>query len=317
MMASRAVAATSLTIHEGADTQQEEDTGLTTFMILMLCSYFFVVMIGLLMAWCCCRGPHVSAEILTRNRRSVVREILVVEPERRGRTPLTNDQTIAGCCKKKHNVKPGRNASSVFLTCLECQHHATWLKAGPATFFSFPDLRFMQHAWDALQGTASSSASMVTAYEDGDDSVRRPRAPTRVAAAAADDVVAAAPAAAAKAVEGPKRTARGTAAPAAVAATAAAAAAADADTETLTATVTVIRPRPKRATRAVASPKETAAAASEELPDVDDEDWWDEATPPTTRRPTIVERAAATHRSPWTARREKEVIEIDWITYSR
>ena len=281
---------------------------MTVFMTVMLCSYLLVFLIGVLTAWCCWNRPRSSAEILTRPRRSAVREILVVEADRNGRTPLTNDQTIAECCKKKHNVKSGRNQVSIFVTCLDSHHHATWLKAGAPTFSSFSDLRFMQQLWDAMQEQGQqSSASAAAAYAEY--SGRQPRATTRVAAVAVDDDAAAAPGAAAKAAARPKRTARATAAPAAVVATAAAAAAADAETETLTATVTVTRPRPKRATRAVAPPMVTEAAAPEELPAVpdyfDDEDWWDEATPPGPTRPTIVQRAAATRRSPWTSKTEE------------
>ena len=130
-----------------------------------------------------------------------------------------------------------------------------------------------------------------------------------LAASAVHDDAAAAPVAAAKAAARPKRTARATAAPSVVVATVAPAAAADAETETLTATVTVTRPRPKRATRAVAPPMDAQIATAVDLPVERDylegDDWWDEATPTSSRVPSIVERAAATRRSPWTARTEE------------
>ena len=202
--------ATHVTAYKEADTPQE--ASMIMFMTVMLCSYILMALIGALVAWCCWK----------RTRRNAVREVLVVGPERtsrsgqpRTRTPLTNDQTMAECCKQKHNVKSGRNQVSIFVTCLDCHHHATWLKVGAPTFTNFPDLRFMQQLWDAMQEQGQqSSASAAAAYAEY--SGRQPT--TRVAASAVHDDAAAAPVAAATAT-------------------------ADAETETLTATVTVIRPR--------------------------------------------------------------------------
>ena len=239
------------------------------------------------MAWCWFRGSR---------RQEQVREVLVAEPTSKGPTPIVHERMLADCCKNRHNVKSGRNASSIFLTCLDCKHHATWLRTGVSSFAAYADLRFLQPAWDGMQSARPTSS--------------------RSAASSTDAVP--------KAAARPKRTARTTvpppppppareyrrpqpaAAPAADVGSAAAAAATDPE-ETETVTVTVTRPKPKQATRAttgaVAPPAMPDAAAPAELPAVpdhfDDEIWWSEAGPISPRRPTIVDRAAATRRTPW------------------
>ena len=197
---------------------------------------------------------------------------------------------------------------SIYATWLICRHHATWMKNDDPTFTNFSELRFLQKSWDKMQEQGrQTTASAAAAYEEYSG---RPQTTRGVASGTVPSEADAAPVAVAKAAARPKRTARATAAPAAVVATAAAAAAAAADnTETLTATVTVIRPRPKRATRAVAPPMDAQTATAVDLPVgrdyLEDDDWWDEATPTSSRVPSIVERAAATRRSPWTARTEE------------
>jgi hypothetical protein len=185
------VGGTALSVRESV--REPAGVSATVFMLVMLISYVLLVVVGLLVAWYCCGAC-----------RRPVREFMVVGPEQiprsgqpKPRTPLTDEQTIAGCCRAQHAVKPGRNQVSIYVTCSDCQHHATWLKNGPPP--RRPELAFLMHSWDALQGSGTSSSAA--------GAVPRPRATTRSAAAAADDDTAAPTAAAPNAAAAPEAVA--------------------------------------------------------------------------------------------------------------
>ena len=221
--------------------QTEEDRGLFYFMMWRMLSYLAVFIAGALVA------GYVWEK---RGRRPRTPEILTVEQERKGATPLTTERHIAECVRSGHNTKPGRNASSVYITCLDCQLHFSWLKTGAATFMRIPALKFLKIPWDALQ-LASSTPLTGSTDEAASSSGHR--------------------------YEGVR------ARPKQVSRAAAASGAAAASTEEARP-----RPRPKQATRAArAAVTEDAAAAPEELPaDVevpDDGAVWEESTR-TTRR---------------------------------
>ena len=66
-------AATSLPIHEGADTAQE-DTGMTVFMTVMLCSYLLVFLIGALMLGVVGTGPAAAQFVRSWSLRQTAKE---------------------------------------------------------------------------------------------------------------------------------------------------------------------------------------------------------------------------------------------------
>ena len=206
-------------------------------------------------------------------------------------------EVLAACVQCSHEVRPGSNAVSIYVTCLVCRHHATWKQTGEPTFINYPELRFMKKFWDKLQErVVQPTASMQAAY----DEFTSGRTQTR--GVSSGTVPSGEPAAVAKAAARPKRTARTTAAPAAVVAAAAASAAAAAEsTETLTATVTMVRPRPKGATRAAVPPvvQQTDAAVTTPAQHdyYEDYDWWDEGTPTSSRASSAAGRATAARRT--------------------
>ena len=275
-----------------------KDQGLSVFMVLMFISYAAVFMLGMMMAWSC-----------LRTKSGAIRDVLVVGQvadhggntrtrsaalPSRTRTDLVDAATLAACYRDTHEVKSGSNAVSIFTTCFDCLHHATWKKNDQPTFSNFPELRFLRKSWDKLQERGTQSTPSAQAAYDAFAG----RPPTR--GVSSGTVPTEEPIAVAKAAARPKRTARTTAALTVAAAAAAASTAAAAEEETLTATVTVTRPRPKRAPRTAAAPVDevTAAAAGTPVHDYyEDEDWWDEVTPTSLEVPPAERRTAATRRT--------------------
>jgi hypothetical protein len=160
LLASRVVRAggTQLVIH-GEVLKPNTDTGLQQFTIMLLISYLFVFMCGVVLSWLWFGRPTVAR----------LREVMVTEevtdtvprqgPQRSKTTPLTTETIMAACCEQQHNTRAGRNKSTVYLTCQDCAHHVTWLKNGQPTFMGHRDLRFMKLYWDSLQGTTTIDTS--------------------------------------------------------------------------------------------------------------------------------------------------------------
>ena len=293
-MASR-VGGSSVVVHTARE-PGVEDSGLTIFMMLMMFSYAVVFVLGLILAWMC-----------MGKKNSGVREVLMVLPDRparpattetrtptgqtstRTRTEKVGEDLLSACCQSGHEVRPGANAVSIYVTCMVCRHHATWMKNGEPTFLSFPALAFLKKSWDKLQEqsrqTTSSAAAAYEAYSGRPQTVR---GESSSGAAAVEP-----PSPAPKAKARPKRAARATdATPAAAQATP------EDVVETVTTTVTVRR-APPRAKRAAA--KSTSAPVEDppnEHGEEDYDDWsWNS---PTTLQATTRSRAAATRRAPMT-----------------
>ena len=162
LLASRVVrAGGSQLVVRGETLKPNSDTGLEQFMVMLLISYLFVFMCGVVLSWLWFGRPTAA-----RLRDVMVAED-VTEPAPRTRqgsqrskpTPKTTETTIAVCCEQQHNTRAGRNKSSVYLTCQDCAHHFTWLKNGSPTFMEHRGLRFMKLSWDALQGTTTWDTS--------------------------------------------------------------------------------------------------------------------------------------------------------------
>ena len=249
-----------------------EDSGLTIFMVLMMLSYAVVFMLGLILAWMC-----------MGRKSSDIREVLMVLPDRparpataetrttptgpttaRTRTAKVSEELLSACCQAGHEVRPGANAVSIYVTCSVCHHHATWMKNGGPTFTNFPALAFLKKSWDKLQEQSSASATVVETVS----SVPKAKARPKRAARATDATPEPAP-------EPPEDV-----------------------VETVTTTVTVRR-APPRAKRAAA--KSTSAPAEAQPTEHGEEDYddWSWNTP-TTPQATTRSRAAATRRAPMT-----------------
>ena len=196
----------------------------------------------------------------------------------RTRTEKVGEDLLSACCQSGHEVRPGANAVSIYVTCMVCRHHATWMKNGGPTFLRFPALAFLKKSWDKLQEqNRQTTSSTAAAYEESSSSATAVEPPSP----------------AAKATARPKRAARATGA------TPAAAPVTPEDVvETVTTTVTVRR-APPRAKRAAA--KATSAPVEDppnEHGEEDYDDWsW---SSPTTTQATTRSRAAATRRAPMT-----------------
>jgi hypothetical protein len=265
-----------------------EDSGLTIFMMLMMFSYAVVFVLGLILAWMCMGKKNGS-----------IREVLMVLPDgpartapniedpstwlnftlpaeasrrtptsTRTRTAKVSEDLLSACCQAGHEVRPGANAVSIYVTCSVCHHHATWMKNGGPSFTNFPALAFLKKPWDKLQGQSSSSAAVVETVSSAPKAKARPKR----AARATDATSAAAPE---PAPEPPEDV-----------------------VETVTTTVTVRR-APPRAKRAAA--KSTSAPAEAQPTEHGEEDYddWSWNTP-TTPQATTRSRAAATRRAPMT-----------------
>ena len=62
-------------------------------------------------------------------------------------TQTVSQETLFVCLQRSHQLLPGSNAVSVYLTCLECRHHAKWTQRARPTFQEFPELRRKVQAW--------------------------------------------------------------------------------------------------------------------------------------------------------------------------
>ena len=62
-------------------------------------------------------------------------------------TPTVPQETLVSCFHRSHQLLPGSNAVSVYLTCLDCRHHAKWTHRTGPTFQQFPELQRMVQAW--------------------------------------------------------------------------------------------------------------------------------------------------------------------------
>ena len=62
-------------------------------------------------------------------------------------TPTVPQEGLLPCFHRSHHVLPGSNAVSVYLTCLDCRHHAKWTQRTGPTFQQFPELQRMVQAW--------------------------------------------------------------------------------------------------------------------------------------------------------------------------
>ena len=119
--------------------QVPADTGLGPFINMVLMSYLIVFVMGVLAAMCVSRK---IGKVTQRTHEVMVTDTTRQTPqtERRSRTTAkTTEARIADCCAQQHNTRAGRNASSVFITCFECEHHCSWLKTGEPTFM-LPEL---------------------------------------------------------------------------------------------------------------------------------------------------------------------------------
>ena len=47
-------------------------------------------------------------------------------------TPTVSQEALLSCLQRSHQLLPGSNAVSVYLTCLECRHHVKWYNARAA-----------------------------------------------------------------------------------------------------------------------------------------------------------------------------------------
>ena len=62
-------------------------------------------------------------------------------------TPTVPQEDLLPCFHRSHQLLPGSNAVSVYLTCLDCCHHAKWTHRTGPTFQQFPELQQMVQAW--------------------------------------------------------------------------------------------------------------------------------------------------------------------------
>ena len=62
---------------------------------------------------------------------------------------------------RRHQLLPAFKAVSVYLTCLDCRHHANWTQRTGPTFQEFPELQRMGQAW---WGKIATTASMMCLY---------------------------------------------------------------------------------------------------------------------------------------------------------
>ena len=58
-------------------------------------------------------------------------------------TPTVPQEDLLPCFHRSHQLLPGSNAVSVYLTCLDCRHHAKWTHRTGPTFQQFPELQQM------------------------------------------------------------------------------------------------------------------------------------------------------------------------------
>ena len=162
LLASRVVRAggTQLVAHSEV-LKPNTDRGLEQLTVMLLISYLFVFMCGVVLSWLWFGRPTAV------KLRDVMVTEEVTDPAPRTRhgsqrsktTPKTTETIIAVCCEQQHNTRAGRNKSTVYLTCQDCAHHVTWLKNGQPTFMGHRDLRFMKLYWDSLQGTTTIDTS--------------------------------------------------------------------------------------------------------------------------------------------------------------
>ena len=79
-------------------------------------------------------GPSPSAQIVKYRRHVNV-------------TPTVPQEDLFPCFHRSHQLLPGSNAVSVYLTCLDCRHHAKWTHRTGPTFQQFLELQQMVQAW--------------------------------------------------------------------------------------------------------------------------------------------------------------------------
>ena len=63
----------------------------------------------------------------------------------------------------RHTTMPGQNDKSVYLTCLKCRKHATWLYTDTPSFDDYPALAFMKEKWQAMKASADCRGQQVRA----------------------------------------------------------------------------------------------------------------------------------------------------------
>ena len=56
-------------------------------------------------------------------------------------------ENLLPCFHRSHQLLPGSNTVSVYLTCLDCRHQAKWTHRTRPTFQQFPELQQMVQAW--------------------------------------------------------------------------------------------------------------------------------------------------------------------------
>ena len=62
-------------------------------------------------------------------------------------THTVPQETMVSCFHRSHQLLPGSNAVSVYLSCLDCRHHAKWTQRTGPKFQEFPELQRIVQAW--------------------------------------------------------------------------------------------------------------------------------------------------------------------------
>ena len=61
--------------------------------------------------------------------------------------PTVPQDALLSCFHRSRQLLPGSNTVSVYLTCLDCRHHAKWTQRTGPTIQEFPELQRMYQAW--------------------------------------------------------------------------------------------------------------------------------------------------------------------------
>ena len=67
-------------------------------------------------------------------------------------TPTVPQETLVSCLHRSHQLLLGSTAVPLYLTCLDCRHHAKWTHRTGPTFQQFPELQRMVQALQRRQG---------------------------------------------------------------------------------------------------------------------------------------------------------------------
>ena len=97
---------------------------------------------------CSAKSDRVSSGVSERRWRSTVPVSNAVRYRRHVNvTPTVPQEALLSCLHSSHHLLPGSNTVSVYLTCLECRHHAKWTRQSGPTIQEFPELQRMLQAW--------------------------------------------------------------------------------------------------------------------------------------------------------------------------